>query len=103
MRDRDSEDLGRGFVDCSAFKVLDDPFGSGALFDVIPIRPNVIAGGDNGGEQEEQSCAQPSDSLPQLFEAPFPAGNRVNQLLKKVLLRFGHPSPVAAPTHSPML
>jgi hypothetical protein len=35
MRDRYCEDPGRSFVDCSAFKALDDPFDPGAFFDPI--------------------------------------------------------------------
>jgi len=71
MRDRYGEAPGRGFGERALLDELEDPFDPGTLCDVVPVPPNVKAGGDNSGEQEEQSCAQPSDSLPQLLEAPL--------------------------------
>jgi hypothetical protein len=99
VRDRDGEDARRGYVDCSAFEALDDPIGSRALFDIFPVRPNVKAGRDNGSDQEDHDRAQPANALPQVFEAPFPARNPVDQLLEKVLLLFSHSFPRSSACH----
>jgi hypothetical protein len=103
VRDRDGEVPGRDFVDCSAFEALDDPFNSGALFDVFPVRPNEkLAAIKAAIRRTATAPSQPmrcrsSSKLPFQLETPS-----IN-CWRKFFSDSAIPPPGAAPVYRPML
>jgi len=98
MRNRYGEVPGRRGRDWTAFEAPDEPLDSRALYDVFPFLPDV----ECGGKEKERNRAARTDELLELVVGLRPARRPRNQIFKRTLLDFGHPSPTAAPANSPM-